>query len=239
MSADYDVFEEMEAFYDGRLNKEEKQIFESRLAMNSVLFEEYEEYKKIRGGFKKVALSDFRLQLLKTDKELDQPVKSNKTVFAIAASTILLIGLFVMYGHFTSNTIKKYEPEEIGLPTVLADGNSNPLNKAMVLFKQERFAEAENEFTKLTKSDTTAYYQGVIAYKLQNYFIAEGHLKKTISLNSPAFVEKAQVWLALALIKQDKEKEAGFILENIISVSSHPYNGTAKKIKHDVLQTGE
>ncbi|MBA3662818.1 MAG: hypothetical protein H0W61_01230 [Bacteroidetes bacterium] len=240
MSADFNSFEEMEAYYAGTLSQEEISAFEARLAIDSQLWEEYEEYKKIRTGFKKAALADFRKQLQKTDIELDS--KPNKSLWKriylpMAAAIFLLAGLFFLFRN--NDPLKKYEPEEIGLTSTLSASNTSNLAEANTLFRKKEYSKSFNAYKQLPESDTTNYFMAVCAFRLGQFETAEQHFESVAKNNNSVFSEKADYWLAITFYKLNEKERVKERLERIMNNPTHAYGAKAKELYTKLYGNGE
>jgi TolA-binding protein len=215
----------IEAYLEGSLTQEEKIDFEIRLLVDKELEEELELYKNIVGGFQHIKTEKIRQQLQAIDEELDNKNNSTNNKFywwaGIAASLIFL----QIYLYKSNTTIPL--PLEEGLPVLMGDNNNVEFQNAMQLFKGGKYDASVNRFNRLINSnqdnDTLNYFLGYAELNVQQYLSAKTHLEIVHANKSSVFNLKAKYFLAYALYKNNKTKEAKVLLDELNSNSDNPF----------------
>jgi TolA-binding protein len=236
MENEFKHLELIEAYLEGTLSQEEKVDFEVRLLVDKELEEELELYKNITGGFRNIKSENIRQQLQAIDEELDNKKNSPTNKFywwaGIAASLIFL----QIYLYNSKSTIPL--PIEEGLPVLMGEDQNVEFQNAMQLFKGGKYDASINRFNKLIimhpDNDTLNYFLGCAELNIQQYLTASKHLEMVDATNSSVFNLKAKYFLAFALYKTNKTKEAKVLLDELNSNSDNPFVEETKAFLKEV-----
>jgi len=236
MENEFKHLELIEAYLEGTLSQEEKVYFEVRLLLYKELEEELELYKNITGGFRNIKSENIRQQLQAIDEELDNKKNSPTNKFywwaGIAASLIFL----QIYLYNSKSTIPL--PIEEGLPVLMGEDQNVEFQNAMQLFKGGKYDASINRFNKLIimhpDNDTLNYFLGCAELNIQQYLTASKHLEMVDATNSSVFNLKAKYFLAFALYKTNKTKEAKVLLDELNSNSDNPFVEETKAFLKEV-----
>lgn len=249
MSKGMENFELIENYCEGKLNEEEKVLFEGRLQVDTNLKEELELYKNIVAGIKESGKARLKGKLIEADKELDAETKvielknvktSYLKIFAIAASVMIVVGLSLFYLYFNTKSCselasKYYEPEK-GLPVVMGTNNSK-LDEVMNDYKTGNYSGAKSKLEKIGGSitnDTINYFYGVVNYELQNYNDAKSDFLQITS--SGYYFEKAQYRLVLTFLKTNDKKSAIQFINEILQNKEHPFYNKLSDLKAELAK---
>ena len=244
MSKGMENFELIENYCEGKLNEEEKALFEGRLQVDTNLKEELELYKNIVAGIKESGKKRLKGKLIEADKELDAETKvterksvkpSYLKIFAIAASVMIVVGFSVFYLYFNTKSCSElastyYEPEK-GLPVVMGTNNSK-WDEVMNDYKTGNYSGAKSKLEKIGGSitnDTINYFYGVVNYELQNYNDAKSDFLQITS--SGYYFEKAQYRLVLTFLKTNDKKSAIQFINEILQNKEHPFYNKLSDLK--------
>lgn len=147
-----------------------------------------------------------------------KPVESknrtkNRVVLKVAASLVLIIGLFVVfYSLFHKNeteTMLAYYIKDEGLAVMMGSNDHSRFDEAMTHYKQDEYVKTKQLLLLLNattpNNDTIAFYLGEVSVLTKTYADARQHYQSVLS--SSVFYAKAQFKLALMLyISNDKGK---------------------------------
>ena len=236
MDSNLKHLELIEAYVEGTLNQEEKIDFEVRLLVDKDLEEEFELYKKIVGSFKDIQSENIRQQLQAIDEELDNKKNSSTNKFYWWAGIAACLIFFQIYLYNSKFTIPL--PIEEGLPVVMGDDNNVEFQNAMQLFKGGKYDASINRLNKLIlinpDNDTLNYFLGCAELNVQQYLSASKHLEIVDATNSSVFNLKAKYFLAFALYKTNKTKEAKVLLDELNSNTDNPFVEETKAFLKEV-----
>ena len=83
-------------------------------------------------------------------------------------------------------------------------------------------------------NDTLNYFLGCAELNIQQYLTASKHLEMVDATNSSVFNLKAKYFLAFALYKTNKTKEAKVLLDELNSNSDNPFVEESKAFLKEV-----
>jgi len=181
--------------------------FEARLNSDSEFRKAYQDFLSIEEGLKRHYKNEFFNQLKDLDQELDKELGKTKKysvkklivyTTSIAASFLIF---FFGYSYFQSQDhveiAKEYWPIEPGLPVKMS--TRGRYDEAMNAYKLGEFDKANSLLDKIS-SDTSIYFQGVIAYELNDFRSSRGFFNQ-IEKGSLYF-NNAQFRLGLILLSE-------------------------------------
>jgi hypothetical protein len=181
--------------------------FEARLNSDSEFRKAYQDFLSIEEGLKRHYKSEFFNQLQDLDQELDKELGQNKkySVKKIIVYTTTIAASFLIfffgYSYFQSQDhielAKEYWPIEPGLPVKMS--TKGKYDEAMNAYKLGEFDKANTLLDKIS-SDTSIYFQGVIAYELNDFRASRGFFNQ-IEKGSLYF-NNAQFRLGLILLSE-------------------------------------
>ena len=159
-----------ERYRNGDLSESELRDFNARMSYDSEFKEAFEKYEYVEAGIKVHFRNELKSKLQEIDKALDAPPRrkfnSRRILIwgpSIAAS--IIIGV-MLYQYFSSNEhiqlAKYYWPAEPGLPVKMS--SKRKYDDAMNAYKLGEFDKASALLKKI-QSDTSYYFQGVIAFE--------------------------------------------------------------------------
>ena len=235
-------FEEINAFYYGNMDAEQKALFEAKLILNKSLANDFDEFKTTLERFKAENIHQLKAQFQKLDEQLNKtlvvkPVYNFTKYFAIAASfAFLFLVVWLGYNKYNDNNFSAYEIKEAGLPVLMGVNDKIEFDNAMSLYKMNKFEESAAILLKLNQNfvnDTTSYFLGVNYYELENYTQAKLNFI-SIPANS-VFYNKSQYFLGFSYLKQgEKEKAISYFKK--LSAIDNDLQDNAKNILKKLSQ---
>lgn len=159
-----------ERYRNGDLSESELRDFNARISYDSEFKEAFEKYEHVEAGIKAHFRNELKSKLQEIDKALDAPprrkINSKRILIwgpSIAAS--MIIGV-MLYQYFSINEhiqlAKHYWPAEPGLPVKMS--SKGKYDDAMNAYKLGELDNA-SALLKQIPSDTSYYFQGVIAFE--------------------------------------------------------------------------
>ena len=196
-----------EAYQAKKLDESEILEFEARLNSDSDFRKAFQDFLSIEEGLKDHYKREFKAQFIELDKQLDIDLykRSNSPLkkiilfsSAIAASICML---FIGYSYYqTQKNIeiaKEYWPVEPGLPVKMS--SKGKYDEAMNAYKLGEWDKANYLLEKIS-SDTSNYFQGIIAYKLNDFDASRGFFNKI--KRSSLYFNNTQFRLGLILLSE-------------------------------------
>jgi TolA-binding protein len=181
--------------------------FEARLNSESEFRKAYQDFLSIEEGLKRHYKNEFLNQFQELDKELDKELVQHKKYslkkIIIYTSSIAASFLIFFFGYSYYQTernieiAKEYWPIEPGLPVKMS--SKGKYDEAMNAYKLGEFDKANTLLDKIS-SDTSIYFQGVIAYELNDFRASRGFFNQ-IEKGSLYF-NNAQFRLGLILLSE-------------------------------------
>lgn len=222
---DYILFED---YLDGSLSATEKHEFERRLANDEKFLQSFLTYKEL-SAFLESKFEDqkpenkFKENLKNiSDTYFNKPENKSRTIrfkpwkYAIAASIVIIFGLFVIIDNSTPAYADYANFNDISL-TVRGE-NDELLTKAEKAFNKRNYEEALQYFDQILVED--ANYKEIQLYKSialieTNQYEAADELLTGLSEGNSIFKHDAMWYLALSKLKQQEYGECKIILERI------------------------
>lgn len=196
MMPDNGHIEIFERYRNGDLSESELREFEARLVYDSEFKESFEQYETIETGIRTYFRNELKSKLQEVDKAMDNPKEKNNNVkrilfWSASVAASLLIGVLLLQ-HFSSSKhvelAQQYWPSEPGLPVKMS--TKGKYDDAMNAYKLGEYDKANSLLNKIP-SDTSHYFQGVIAFEQKDNAKAKGFFnqieKSSIYHNSAQF----------------------------------------------------
>ena len=217
---DYIMFE---AYLSGDLSADELNAFNERLNSDEQFQQAFKMYRDLSSHLEhnitnEQESADFKANLDVISNQyfnkIDDPIgtttdesgKSNFYKYAIAASVILLLGIFV-FNQFNTPTYKDYNNFEPISLTVRSSDNAF-FNQAEQSFNAKNYEEALVAFNSILEEDFSnleiQLYKGIALVETNQFEEADDLLKK-LSQGNSAYKYKAKWILALSYLKQENK----------------------------------
>lgn len=222
---DYTLFED---YLEGALSTTEKNEFEKRLADDEKFQQAYLTYKELSGFLKsKFENKDHEEKLKENLKNISDTYfnkKENKNTvirfkpwqYAIAASIIIIFGLFVIIDNSAPVYADYADYNSISL-TVRGE-NEELLPKAEKAFNEKDYEEALQYFDQILIKDISykeiQLYKSIALIETNRYDEAD-ELLTVLSTGTSVFKYDAMWYLALSKLKQKEYQECKVILQRI------------------------
>ncbi|MCB0400189.1 MAG: tetratricopeptide repeat protein [Winogradskyella sp.] len=226
-------FENIEAYLNHSLSKDDLLIFENRLQKEEGFASKVDDIKTILSGIETQALKE---QLDKFHDEMPSTVKDTDVFepkvkylqwrkIAVAAALIIAAGSFWFLNRNSNEQLyaEFYSPDP-GLPTTMSSTDNYEFYEAMVAYKQGHYEDALNTWTNQLKTkvgnDTLIYFVGsaLLADKKESEAIS--YLKEVTNNDDSVFKNDAFYYLGLAYLKEGNIEQAKTNLEKSGSENS-------------------
>ncbi|HBG71764.1 MAG: hypothetical protein A2W93_06365 [Bacteroidetes bacterium GWF2_43_63] len=234
-----------ESYLLHRMTEQEAAAFEKRMIADEELVTNVEILRTLIDKIKEEDEKNLRSVLKNKEAGFSDKRGNRKPirriVFRAAAILILMLALFaILYPSLRSNqsnTIElatKYKPSEPGLPVLMDHTTNINFNEAMNLFRSGDFSAAGRNFNEMLSkkpvNDTLLYFSALCHFETNNYSMAEKNLKKLLLEKESVWNQKAEWWLALTLVAEDKKAEAAISLEKIQNNPHHSFSKSASAL---------
>ncbi len=205
-----------ERYRNGDLSAIELKEFDARLVYDSEFKDDFDQYEALEEGIKTHFRNRLKSKLQEIDKMMDIPARKRIhpkriLIWSSSVAACLLIGVLLLQ-RFSSNKyeliVEEYWPEEPGLPVKMS--SKGKYDEAMNAYKLGEFDKA-NSLLEKTASDTSFYFQGIIAYKLNDYKASKGFFNQIEK--SSLYFNRAQFRLGLILLSERDLSSAKRIFE--------------------------
>ena len=206
---------EFERFLLNQMELEEETIFHKKLEGDTVLKNQFEEFKILffaveEEGLRKV-LNDFHDTIPKTETTS----KGNFNLYRIAAGFAVIVCLGLWFFNRQSPNEKLFEAyftPDPGLPTVMGSSDNYDFYEAMVDYKQGHYQVAIEKWELLLQekpnNDTLNYFLGAAHMANENTDKAIKFLIPLTDDQNSVFYDEANTFLGLALLKKGEVLEA-------------------------------
>jgi tetratricopeptide (TPR) repeat protein len=160
--------------------------------------------------------------------------KPKKISYAVVASLVLIIGIGILFFQFYNTPDAVFVPDEMGLDNMLdeqfLESHWDDFNRYFQLENYSMALKALERLPKHTAIDSTMYFKGVTAFKLENYGLASQNFQKLLQHRQSIFFQDGEYFFALSLYKQGDTIRSQEVLNGIISQSNHPFDKEAKAL---------
>jgi hypothetical protein len=239
-----DKLDLVEAYLDGRLDDDQKNVAEKILQENPDLREEYE-YMKL--AVSSVQLSALHSQVGKVAKNHFSTISETATIkpiakvynlrfYALRVAAILLIVCISYTGmlYITTSPGKLFAEgfTDYDLPVSRGASTSTTIEQ---FYKLQNWQKVINTVAvENSTAQKDLFLAGISCLKINQAAPAASFFKKILVVNQTAinkyYQEESEFYLALAYLKLSNTKKAGTLLQSIQSNPAHPYYKDAKKI---------
>lgn len=224
-------YDKVEKYARGKLSSEEKAVFEKRLETDEKLMEELTAYRKNELVIKAAARQKIRQEVSTAYVEKNK----NYRIFtmhrmAIAASFLILLAAGLWWSNQNNKTPDKLYSEyfEIPAPPSVRNGNTavNPKWKTAIdAYAENHFSTAIPIFEELLL-DEDFNQKGTIKLLLGASFLKEEKYEEALYIlnqinPSSTFIQDAEWYRALALLKMGNKKDAKKAFEHIVKQKRH------------------
>ena len=194
-----------ERYRNGDLSERELMEFEARLIYDTEFKGHFEQYKQVEDGIHLHFRGQLKTKLNELDKTIDSRKKKKKTSkrilyfsSSIAACLLICIVLFnLLNTNNHADIAKHYWPNEPGLPVKMS--SKGKYDDAMNAYKMNDLSNA-SDLLKPIHTDTSEYFQGVIAFEMDNTKESKRFLSRIEK--SSIYFHKAQFRLGLVLLSE-------------------------------------
>ena len=232
MMVDNGHIEIFERYRNGDLSEGELREFEARLMYDSEFKESFEQFETIETGIRTHFRNELKSKLQEVDKAMDNPKEKKNNAkrilfWSASVAASLLIGVLLLQHFSWSKHVElaqQYWPSEPGLPVKMS--TKGKYDDAMNAYKLGEYDKA-NSLLKKISSDTSYYFQGVIAYEQNDNTKAKGFFNQIG--NSSIYYNTAQFRLGLISLSEGDLRSAKNIFKAQTAEKTE-YAGTSKEI---------
>ncbi len=233
MSLSDEIIEKIERYVNNEMSVDERQTFEAEMEKDLEFKKEVEAYIKIFNGFEELNFRK-RLKLIGENyKQGGGMIAMDRRPYisyAMAASVaiILFAGLYFFTNLFKPETEIVFN--DYYRPETLARGECPQDLAAFPLYNDKKYEEALKAVNSL-KPDSilcVTYFKGLVELALNKKEAVDDLKLAATSINNN-IRDKAEWYLALALLKQGNKEEAIKMLQKITIDPEHPFYEMAGK----------
>ena len=230
-------FERIERFLLGKMETNERNIFENELETSPEFRAEMESQRDLIraieiGGLKESLEEIHNKTILK-----DESRPSRNNWFAIAAGLAAIISVAIWAVNYQSTNeelFAQYTTTDPGLPVPMSASANYTFHDAMVDYKAEKYDKAIEKWTALLgdneKNNPLNYYIGAAHFNQENYAEALPWFEKTLNDPSSSFHAKAQWYEVLSWLKMDDTQK---VLATV-SLPDSPYKDRIESIQQEL-----
>lgn len=244
---DQENYEKIEQYLGNQLSPEEKIAFEAEMEQNEPLKQAVEEHRISHEAIEVIIEDNLRASFAKWNKKEEVeststvvPLKKNRSLaFAIAATLLFLIVFgWIKWGssattnqQLLADHFQAFIPSDLRSPVAITG-----MNEGLTAFEKQDYNAAIDFF--LSIPDTSIQYaaaQYSLAhsyYASKDYDSASQSFKNSIAFGDVRYKEKAEWYLLLVSLAQDKTDEAfSTLLDAIADDAGHSYYKSAQDIR--------
>ncbi|WPP49743.1 tetratricopeptide repeat protein [Catalinimonas niigatensis] len=226
------LFEKIEAYLQGQLTPEERELFEANLAENEELAAEVTLQQELIHSIETESLRQLLEQIHEENFAEETPVVSIQRqrflpYMAVAASlSLLVIGWWYFTSQQSSPTAlySAYFSPAAGLPTTLSYTRNAQFSEGMISYKLGDYAEAREWWQPLLEADpendTLNFYVGIASLAEEQADLAIEYLNKVEENTLSVYHIDAQWYLALAYLQNEQPAKAKEILSSLTEKES-------------------
>jgi len=231
--SEHDI-ELIDKYLIGKINKEERQLLESKIDESSVFSEEVKLRQEMIASIKKQDRKHLRKEL----NELYQESKNEKPTvryFYWAAASVAIIIVSFLFLFYPSNKSELFQAYYQPFPEPPAlRGSAGDKSEAMLAYSKGQYQKALTIFSSSPESsDSLSLYIGNCLLNLNQEEKAKEHFTEILKGKNESLKEHAQWYLVLSYIKNDNIDRASQLLEKII-IEQGAYYKLATELKSDL-----
>lgn len=238
----HDMSEKLVQYLDGELSGNEKELLEKQLASDVSLADELQRLHTAREAVRLYGLrqkvSSIHGEMIKEIRPGVRTMPKTRRTFrysiAVAATVVLVLGLFFAYNFFTLSPGKvvasNYQSYEL---STLRDTGSSFISPIEQAYREKKYADVVNSAITESSKTSDLFLKGLAYMELDDHGNAINNLRAVIENNQSAsaelFMDEAQYYLALAYIKNKDYDPALDLLKKIRSTPGHIYQQMVTK----------
>ena len=233
---------DIQAYLRGTLPSIRRAKFEARLQNDAEFNAQFSELKPLIEAVDDINLENKIKEIIKNEREIpsvaeEMGVKIEKPIkisfgkqlvrYAVAASIVLLLGIFWYDSTMNSRTYKKfYEPE-------IAEVRGNiiascPDKNILALYYQRNYKSLLNLLEKQPSIACNEHYKGLCYMELSDFPKAISSFIKATKTDERIIKQRAEWYLGLSFLGNNEPEKAKEIMNKIISTPEHQYEILAK-----------
>lgn len=232
-----------EAYLNGELSKEERELFNEETSKDPDFKEEFETYKNAITAIRILNRNVLRKDIEKIASEIDEVGERDKP-FKIGsylkyAAILIGVALIPLYFVFRNNATKtdvfadNFSPYQM-ISTERGEEQDSILNLAVVAYNKQNFDEASSFFKNVyekNETEETQFYLSISLLGNKQYEEAIIQLKKLCENKLGLYYEQSLWYLSLAYIATEDFAKAETLLKQIVENNSYSYEKAQKILK--------
>ena len=210
---------EMDAYLQNRLDKAAMQQIQQRMEGDPAYRAKMKAVEELSLGIEEAGVHEhLRLVHQQAFPSTRKPTwVASMTKWVAAACVLVLVTASVFYWVNRDNTFQHFYKPDVGLPTYMGATDNYTFDKAMIDYKTGEFDMAIQGWKQLLAqnpgNDTLHYFIGSALLADKRAREAIPYFDQVMAQPQSAFVQDAQWYKALALIKDGKKAEAVALLQ--------------------------
>ena len=242
-------FENVEKYIDNELVGEDLKSFEDEFYSNKDLKSDVKLHKEVEKAIGERDIIDLRDHLGEINKEshtnegksiimLRPNLTSSLMKRSLAASLLILVGLTALLKLSPVNSERLYNKyyetyPSYGISRTASSEINQDLKQGLLLFGEKNYADALGVFKNIIEDDAensvARFYAGQSYQNLDNNVSAINEYKTVVKHNENLFVEQAEWYMSLCLIKEGDKQQATEQLNTIVANNGY-YKQDAKTL---------
>lgn len=237
-----ELLEQIEAFLEGKITREELQKEADAEGVENLEME----IEWFRNSRTAVEAAGLRKQL---DEILPQPLETtakvrrlrpNRWILAAAASVLLVLAIYWGQRNSTPDLYAQYEYVDPGLPVLMSQSDDHLLYDALTYYGEENYPVAAEKLQSIreqyAESDTLNYYLGASLLYQGETEQATPYLQQVSAKENSRFRQRAEWLLVLAALRDKETDTAKARLENLLQTPGHEFFEQAQELQNTLQQ---
>jgi len=225
----------IDAYFKHALSKAESDAFERDIQNNPELSRLMDEYRLAMDVIDQQQENELRLKFSSWKQDEKQVVVRSITPYlAIAASILILVGLYIFYDKskpatYTQIALQYYNLP--GSPEYSMGLEQIHWQKGIELYTNKDFKQAAHEWVQITDANPEVkYYLAHCYFNLKEYNQATS-LFKELSEGTSVYSYPSDWYIVLSLLSNGDIEQATDVIEKIIAAKEHPYYSQTSDLK--------
>ena len=229
----------IEKYLNNELSEADLAAFRKELVSDKALAIEVKEELMIREALEANEKERFKQQLQqkKRNKVVQLKKTNNFRWLAIAASfALFLIPAFQVFQHTNSNIANQHFEKDPSITSQLLspDANKTAIEVAVEAYRIGDYHTAIEKLSSLKNNTQATYVLGHTYFLSENYPNAIAQFNKVIDSKNPEYLEKAEWYMLISLLKADELNAEFYTLLDKIIQQESIYSESASSIQADL-----
>lgn len=237
-----ELLEQIEAYLEGRISREELQRTADAEGVKD-LEEELKWFENSRTAIEAAGLRNQLDELLPRPEETKAKVRRfrpNRWILAAAASVLLVLAIYWGQQSNRPDLYSQYEYLDPGLPVLMSQSNDHLLYDALTYYGEENYSVAAEKLQNIreqyAESDTLNYYLGASLLYQGKSEAAAPYLLQVSEREESRFQQRAEWLLILASLKEKDLETARDRLKTILETPGHEFLERAQDLQNTLQE---